>query len=417
MSAIVACKDRSAQKSFAPPAHDAAAVVAAASVDAAVDPAYAAELDRRLAACVAKDLIRTVDSTKITGMFGLVMDAWRAAPPETARAGIAAIVDAAADLRRADARVRLYARAGVAYLALAQREPALDAFTRAITEAASATPEYPGALDDALDDSVEGLARLGQHDAVDQALVARPAAAAAASIGYSRAGDRANAESKLATALALPRDRAGSRPRLATALVLVERAAAARALWADAKPAIAARDAIALAEAVVDHAVPEALTFIDDAETAVSRANDLESHMRVQYGLALAALRQRAGDAEGADRRRAALAAQISTLGGWNQMKYRPALAELALEAGDVATAEHLLDASPEKDHLAQVAMILPRVRIAIARGDLAAASEPLYTEALAPTALGYTYIVGAYRKRGVTDGATEQLLMKRVCP
>ncbi len=124
-----ACRDRSAQQKFQPVvrADAAAALAPAVSVDAAVDPAYAAELDRRLAACVAKDLIRTVDSLKVTGMLGLVMDAWRTAPPETARAGIAAIVDAAADLRRADARVRLYARAGVAYLALDQRAPALDA--------------------------------------------------------------------------------------------------------------------------------------------------------------------------------------------------------------------------------------------------------------------------------------------------
>ncbi len=61
--------------------------------------------------------------------------------------------------------------------------------------------------------------------------------------------------------------------------------------------------------------------------------------------------------------------------------------------------------------------MILPRVRIAIARGDLAAASESLSTESLAPRALGHAYIVGAYRKRGVTDGATERLLVTRVCP
>jgi hypothetical protein len=49
-------------------------------------------------------------------------------------------------------------------------------------------------------------------------------------------------------------------------------------------------------------------------------------------------------------------------------------------------------------------------------RGDLAAATEPMWTTAAAPTALGYTIVLAGYRG-GAVDASFDQLLLARACP
>lgn len=197
-----------------------------------------------------------------------------------------------------------------------------------------------------------------------------------------------------------------------------DRAADARRSWVDDVPREAALSAAVLASAVAEsRPAAETLTFIEDAETAIARARDIDPDLRIGFEIEMAKLSHAAGDADLAARRRTALLTQIDALGKHDQYGLRAKLAEVALEAGDAAAVDAAIARANDDATFARAPMLLVEVRRAVAQRDFIAASKPLFTTAASPGHIGYATVVAGYRAAAAPDVAVEHALLQRICP